>query len=175
MKQIRRTEVIKAAVEYQGVESGGGTVKLKPGTGRRAPARPEEVFRSGHDRGNPSQVRHQRRGSSLHQAGHGGESRRPGHSWHVTAHRDDRIYLEGAYRGQVNGEIQTAYVERGRYEELSDLKYMDTGVSSTSCGQVIQQHLSFRVMRRREPEQDIPQMPKADRRVRSCSGKARLP
>ncbi len=38
----------------------------------------------------------------------------------VTAHRDDRIYLEGAYRGQVNGEIQTAYDERGRYEELAD-------------------------------------------------------
>ena len=51
----------------------------------------------------------------------------------VTAHRDDRIYLEGAYRGQVNGEIQTAYVERGRYEELSDLKYMDTGGTSVSC------------------------------------------
>ena len=24
----------------------------------------------------------------------------------VQAHRDDRVYLEGAYRGQVNGEIQ---------------------------------------------------------------------
>jgi type I restriction enzyme, R subunit len=40
----------------------------------------------------------------------------------VTTHREDRVYLEGAYRGQVNGEIQTAYNERGRYEELSDLK-----------------------------------------------------
>jgi type I restriction enzyme R subunit len=38
----------------------------------------------------------------------------------VTAHWEDRVYLEGAYRGQVNGEIQTAYNERGRYEELSD-------------------------------------------------------
>ena len=45
----------------------------------------------------------------------------------VTAHRDDRVFLEGAYRGQVNGEIQTAYDERGRYEELADLKYTDTG------------------------------------------------
>ncbi len=45
----------------------------------------------------------------------------------VSAHREDRIYLEGAYRGQVNGEIQTAYDERGRYEELADPKYTDTG------------------------------------------------
>lgn len=41
----------------------------------------------------------------------------------VTSHREDRIYLDGAYRGQVNGEIQTAYDDRGRYEELSDPKY----------------------------------------------------
>jgi type I restriction enzyme R subunit len=62
----------------------------------------------------------------------------------VDAHRDDRIYLEGAYRGQVNGEIQTAYVERGRYEELSDLKYMDTGgIFDIMAVTVIQHHLSF--------------------------------
>jgi type I restriction enzyme R subunit len=62
----------------------------------------------------------------------------------VTAHRDDRIYLEGAYRGQVNGEIQTAYVERERYEELSDLKYMDTGgIFDIMAVTVIQHHLSF--------------------------------
>ncbi|PJB74198.1 MAG: type I restriction endonuclease subunit R, partial [Armatimonadetes bacterium CG_4_9_14_3_um_filter_58_7] len=40
MKQIRQTEVIKAAVEYQGVESGGGTVKLKPGTGKKGTGPP---------------------------------------------------------------------------------------------------------------------------------------
>ncbi len=45
----------------------------------------------------------------------------------VQAHREDRIYLEGAYRGQVNGEIQTTYDERGRYDELADPKYTDTG------------------------------------------------
>jgi type I restriction enzyme, R subunit len=43
----------------------------------------------------------------------------------VTAHGEDRGYLEGAYRGQVNGEIQTAYDDRGRYDELADPKYMD--------------------------------------------------
>ena len=27
----------------------------------------------------------------------------------VLAHRDDQIYLQGAYRGQVNGEIRITY------------------------------------------------------------------
>lgn len=40
MKQIRQTEVIKAAVEYQGVERGGGTVKLKPGAGKKGSGPP---------------------------------------------------------------------------------------------------------------------------------------
>jgi len=39
----------------------------------------------------------------------------------VVAHMDDFVYLEGAYRGQVNGEIKNAYNDRGRYEELSDI------------------------------------------------------
>src|SRR5205085_6165599 len=34
MKQIRQTEVVKAAVEYQGEVRSGGTVKLGPGKGR---------------------------------------------------------------------------------------------------------------------------------------------
>ncbi len=31
------------------------------------------------------------------------------------------------YQPQVNGEIQAAYAERGRYEELADEKYIDPG------------------------------------------------
>ena len=45
----------------------------------------------------------------------------------VLAHRDDRIYLEGAYRGQLNGEIRVSYGSLGRYDELADVKYTDTG------------------------------------------------
>ena len=30
----------------------------------------------------------------------------------MKAHRDDRIYLEGPYQGQVNVQIQAAYAER---------------------------------------------------------------
>ena len=62
----------------------------------------------------------------------------------VHAHRDDRVYLEGAYRGQVNGEIQTTYDERGRYEELADPKYTDTGgIFDIMAVTVIQTHLSL--------------------------------
>jgi type I restriction enzyme R subunit len=61
----------------------------------------------------------------------------------VTAHREDPGYLEGAYRGQVNGEIQMAYDDRGRYEELADPKYMDAGgIFDIMAVTVIQHHLS---------------------------------
>jgi type I restriction enzyme R subunit len=61
----------------------------------------------------------------------------------VITHREDRLYLEGAYRGQVNGEIQMAYDDRGRYEELSDTKYTDTGgIFDIMAVTVIQHHLS---------------------------------
>ena len=61
----------------------------------------------------------------------------------VHAHRDDRIYLEGAYRGQVNGEIQVTYNELARYEELADPKYTDTGgIFDIMAITVIQTHLT---------------------------------
>jgi len=61
----------------------------------------------------------------------------------VTAHRDDGIYLHGAYREQVNGEVQAAYNERGLYEELSDSKYKDAGgIFDIMAFTVIQHHLA---------------------------------
>ena len=45
----------------------------------------------------------------------------------VRAHQEDRVYLEGPFQGQVNGQIQAAYAERGRYDELGDVKYTDPG------------------------------------------------
>ena len=44
----------------------------------------------------------------------------------------------------MNGDIQTAYGERGRYEELADLKYTDTGgIFDIMAITVIQHHLTF--------------------------------
>jgi type I restriction enzyme R subunit len=145
MKQIRRTEVIKAAVEYQGVESGGGTVKLKPGTGKKGSGPPPKKV-SVQDMIAEIQARFDISDEEALYIKQVTEEKAadPAIRITVTAHRDDRIYLEGAYRGQVNGEIQTAYDERGRYEELSDLKYTDTGgIFDIMAVTVIETHLTF--------------------------------
>ena len=144
MKQIRQTEVIKAAVEYQGVTTSAGPVKLQPGKGKKGTGPPPQkvsvqdmiaAIRAKHDISDEEalyikQVTEEK-------------SADPGIRSTVTAHRDDRIYLEGAYRGQVNGEIQTAYDGRGRYEELADPKYTDIGgIFDIMAVTVIHTHLS---------------------------------
>ncbi|MEK6707342.1 MAG: hypothetical protein AABY81_00830 [Pseudomonadota bacterium] len=61
----------------------------------------------------------------------------------VQAHRADVVFLEGAYRGQVNGEIQNTYDGLARYEELSDPKYTEIGgIFDIMAVTVIQHHLS---------------------------------
>ena len=67
----------------------------------------------------------------------------PGIRGTVQAHRVDRIYPEGAYRGQANGEIQVTYNGLARYDELADPKYTDTGgIFDIVAITVIQTHLS---------------------------------
>ncbi len=144
MKQIRQTEVIKAAVEYQGVTTSAGPVKLKPGKGKKGAGPPPKKvsvqdmiaeIRAKFDISDEEalyikQVTEEK-------------SADPVIRTTVRAHREDRVYLEGAYRGQVNGEIQTAYDERGRYEELADPKYTDTGgIFDIMAVTVIQTHLT---------------------------------
>jgi type I restriction enzyme R subunit len=145
MKQIRQTEVIKAAVEYQGVETGGGTVKLRPSGGKKGSGpSPNKV--SVQDMIAEIQARFDITDEEALYIKEVTEEKAadPVIRGTVTAHRDDGIYLEGAYRGQVNGEIQTAYDERGRYEELSDPKYMDpSGIFDIMAFTVIQHHLSM--------------------------------
>lgn len=127
MKQIRQTEVVKAAVQYQGEVRSGGPVKLRTGKGRAGGPPPSKVTVQGmidQIRGTFAitdeealyikEVTEEKTKDADIQA-------------MVKAHKDDIVYLEGPYRGQVNGEIQTAYEERGRYEELADLKYRDIG------------------------------------------------
>ena len=64
----------------------------------------------------------------------------------ASAGGSDRVYLEGAYRGQVNGEIQGTYSDLARYEELSDPKYTDTGgIFDIMAVTVIQNHLATAV------------------------------
>jgi type I restriction enzyme R subunit len=144
MKQIRQTEVIKAAVEYQGVTTSGGPVKLKSGKGNKGtgPA-PKKVsvqdmiaeIRAKFDISDEEalyikQVTEEKSADPVIQTT-------------VRTHREDHVYLEGAYRSRVNGEIQTAYDGRGRYEELGDPKYTDTGgIFDIMAVTVIHAHLS---------------------------------
>ena len=62
----------------------------------------------------------------------------------VLAHRDNRLYLEGPYREQVDDDIQSTFDERGRYNELADPKYIGTGgIFDIMAVTVIQTHLSL--------------------------------
>ena len=128
MKQIRQTEVIKAAVEYQGVTTSTGPVKLKPGRGKPGAGPPPKKV-SVQDMIDEIRTKYAITDEEALYIKQVTEEKSADLTIRatVTAHRDDRVFLEGAYRGQVNGEIQTAYDERGRYEELADLKYTDTG------------------------------------------------
>lgn len=144
MKQIRKTEVIKAAVEYQGVTTSTGPVKLKPGKGKPGAGPPPQKV-SVQDM--IAEIREQfeitdEEALYIKQVTEE-KAADPVIRNTVIAHRDDRLYLESAYRGQVNSEIQTAYDERGRYEELSDPHYTDTGgIFDIMAVTVIETHLT---------------------------------
>jgi type I restriction enzyme R subunit len=144
MKQIRATIVTKAAVQYQGVMTSGGSVKLRPGVGKGGagpvPAKVSvqdviEQIRAKFDITDEEalyikQVTEEKIADPVIRST-------------VQSHRDNLLYLEGPYRGQVNGEIQTTYDERGRYEELADPKYTDTGgIFDIMAVTVIQHNLS---------------------------------
>jgi len=128
MKQIRATEVTKAAVQYQGVITSGGPVKARTGKGKKA-AGPPPVKVSVQDMITEIRARFDITDEEALYIKQVTEEKvaDPTIRTTVHAHKDDRIYLEGPYRGQVNENIQTTYDERGRYEELSDPKYVDTG------------------------------------------------
>jgi type I restriction enzyme R subunit len=144
MKQIRQTEVVKAAVEYLGEEKAtGGTIKTKPAGGKKGVGPPpakasvqdmiEEIRRRFDITDEQAlyikEVTEQK-------------SADPVIRQTVHAHRTDSMYLDGAYRGQVNGEIRHTYNGLGRYEELVDPKYTDAGgIFDIMAVTVIKTHL----------------------------------
>ncbi|MFZ4776217.1 MAG: DEAD/DEAH box helicase family protein [Terrimicrobiaceae bacterium] len=145
MKQIRQTEVIKAAVEYQGVTTSGGPVKLKPGKGRKGTGPPPKKV-SVQDMIAEIRTKFEITDEEALYIKQVTEEKVADPVIHTTvhAHREDLIYLEGAYRGQVNGEIQAAYDGRGRYEELADPKYTDpSGIFDIMAFTVIRTHLAL--------------------------------
>ena len=145
MRQIRATVVTKAAVQYQGVTTSGGPVKLQSGKGKGA-AGPVPVKATVQDMIADIQTKFQITDEEALYIKQVTEEKiaDPAIRTTVQAHRDDRIYLEGPYRGQVNGDIQTTYDARGRYDELADPKYTDTGgIFDIMAVTVIQTHLSL--------------------------------
>ena len=145
MKQIRATNVIKASVQYQGVMESAGTVKIQPGRGKKG-AGPVPVKASVQDMIANIQAKYQINDEEALYIKQVTEEKiaDPNIRTTVHAHRDDQLYLDGTYRGQVNGEIQGTYNSRGRYDELADPKYTDTGgIFDIMAVTVIQGHLSL--------------------------------
>jgi type I restriction enzyme R subunit len=144
MKQIRQTEVIKAAVEFQGKVHSGGPVKLKSGKGQKGSGPPPKKV-SLQDMIDEIRARFDISDEEALYIKQVTEEKAADPVIHITVqtHREDRVYLEGAYRGQVNGDIQAAYNKRGRYEELSDPKYIDPGsIFDIMAFTVIYHHLA---------------------------------
>ena len=145
MKQIRATTVTKVAVQYQGVTTSAGPVKLQPGKGKKGVG-PPPVKVSVRDMISEIQSKFHITDEEALYIRQVTEEKVADSTIRTTveAHRDDRLYLEGPYRGQVNGDIQITYDERGRYEELADPKYTDTGgIFDIMAVTVIQTHLSL--------------------------------
>ena len=144
MKQIRRTEVVKAAVEYQGeVRSTRGGVKISSGGGKKGAGPPPRKI-SVQDMIDEIRSKFTISDEEALYIKQVTEEKAtdPGIRSTVQTHREDRIFLDGAYRGQVNGEIQKKYGELARYEELADPKYTDTGgIFDIMSVTVIQNHL----------------------------------
>jgi type I restriction enzyme R subunit len=145
MKQIRATEVIKAAVQFQGVMTSGGPVKLQPGKGKKG-AGPPPVKVSVQDVITEIRARFDITDEEALYIKQVTEEKiaDPTIRNTVQVHRDNILYLEGPYRGQVNENIQATYDERGRYDELADPKYTDTGgIFDIMAVTVIQTHLAL--------------------------------
>ena len=115
MKQIRQTEVVKAAVQYQGeVHSGGGTIKLR--TGKKAKGSGPPILKvSVQDMINTIRGKFDITEEEALYIKEVTEEKAAdptiGKTVHI--HRDDLAYLDGAYRLQVNGHIQESYTNGG--------------------------------------------------------------
>jgi len=145
MQQIRATVVTRAAVQYQGVTTSGGPVKLQPGKGKGG-AGPVPTTVSVQDVIAQIRVKFDITDEEALYIKQVTEEKiaDPDIRTTVQVHRDDHMYLDGPYRGQVNGEIQTTYDARGRYDELADPKYTDIGgIFDIMAVTVIQTHLSL--------------------------------
>ncbi|MBU0714213.1 MAG: DEAD/DEAH box helicase family protein [Verrucomicrobia bacterium] len=141
MKLIRKTEVVKAAVQYQGEVRAPGTVKLKPGKHVKGNG-PLHIKVSVQDMISEIQARFAITDEEALYIKEVTEEKTkdPVIQSTVQIHKEDLVYLEGPFHGQVNVQIQEAYAERGRYNELADVKYTDTGAIFDIMALTVIQH-----------------------------------
>jgi len=144
MKQIRQSEVVRAAVQYLGEVRGGGPVKIRSSKGAKGAGPPIRKI-SVQDMVAQIRASFPITDAEALYIKEVTEEKTQDQSIRamVQAHREDREFLEGSFQGQVNGQIQAAYVERGRYDELADEKYTDAGaIFDIMAVTVIQHHHS---------------------------------
>ncbi len=141
MKQIRQTSVVKAAVQYQGTITSPGTLKIRSGRGTKGAGPPPKKvsvqdmileIRAKFDITDEEALYIKEVTEE--------KTQDPSIQATVKAHKEDHAYLEGPFQIQVNGQIQTAYAERGRYDELADMKYIDTGAIFDIMAVTVIQH-----------------------------------
>ena len=140
MKKIRQTIVVKASVQYKGEVAISGKIKLKKGRKGSGGPPPKKVS---------VQDMIERIGKKFkisdeealyikevtEEKMHDEEIQTT-----IAAHKEDIYYLENTYAGRVNYSIQDSYEERGRYEELVDPKYIDTGAIFDTMALTVIQH-----------------------------------
>lgn len=144
MRLIRKTEVVKAAVKFKGEVNNGGKVKLKPGKGGNSAGPPVQKVTVqdmiARIRANFSiseeeallirQVTEEKTADDAIRET-------------VKTNRSNVVFLEEAFRDQVDKVIQDRYQELGRMEELIDPKYIDQGaIFDIMAVTVIQHHLA---------------------------------
>ena len=128
MQQIRQTEVVKAAVQFSGEVTMGSPVKIKPRQANNSAGPPvKKVSVQGMIEDIRAQFNITDEEALYIREVTEEKSKDVGIRATAQAHQDDVFYLNGPFRGLISGQVQTAYVERGRYDELADPKYTDPG------------------------------------------------
>lgn len=146
MKHIRKVELIKAAVKFQGVkEIKPQTVKTKSGgTGNGAPPKKvtigdmieklKEQFEISDEEALVIKEVCEEKITDKNILGN------------IQSHRDDEPYLREHYKPQIRVSIEGSYEDRGLYERLVDPKYTDEGsIFDTMAYTVIQAGVEMRV------------------------------
>ena len=147
MKQIRDTEVSRAAVEFRGEFKGGGTIKGKSGTtGKAAGPPPKKV--SVQDMIDEIRQKFTITDEEALYIREVTEEKTNDEEIRATvqSHKEDVGYLRDVYTDQVNKLIQSAYYDRERYSELIDPKYIEAGaIFDIMAYTVIQQNVQMAV------------------------------